>query len=87
MDFSAFSKKSQEVFLPPKNGGFWGMKQKKKTSLLTRLGEVFQGVEFHVLVAVQRFVSQVKPMVTSESGGVCFVHRNNNKKTAHELKS
>ena len=39
-----------------------------------RLGEVFQGVEFHVLVAVPSFVSQAKPMVTSESG-------------AHELKS
>ena len=37
-----------------------------ESSKPSRLGEVFQGVEFHVLVTVQSFVSQAKPMETWE---------------------
>ena len=69
--FRPFQKKSQDVS-PTKNGCFKGDEQKKHHLSYTRLGEVFQGVEFHVPVAVPRFVSQAKPMVTSESGGVFF---------------
>lgn len=81
--FRPFQKKISDVS-PTKNGWFFGDEPKKNIQA-TRLGEVFQGVEFHVLVAVPRFVSQAKPMVTSESG-VFFFHGNNTK-TAHEVKS
>lgn len=73
--------KNLRMFLPPKNGGFFGGWKKKHQSKPTRLGEVFQGVEFHVLVAVPSFVSQAKPMVTSGSGGVFFFMETTTKKS------
>lgn len=55
------------MFLPQKHGfGDGKTIQIPEIFKAKHLGEVFQGVGFHVLVAAQSFVSQAKPMVTSE---------------------